>query len=219
MYDRIFIIVAITAISLAGFSGCTTETTRPDNLAGRPTTYEDSSTPGVISSIGIESQDIVSVTDRMMRDILANRNVNEKLVAAEDAPRIVVDSSYFINESTSRINKNLLTDRLRTELNRAAAGRMIFLARHHANMVEKERILEEEGVVTGGSKGPTKSSMGYDYRLGGRIASLDAVDPRTGMKSRYHQITFELIERGSSVIVWGNTYEFKKSAQDSVLYR
>ena len=133
--------------------------------------------------------------------------------------RVVVDSQYFRNESSQIINKNLLTDRLRTELMRAANGRMTFIARHAADMTEDERVLEQEGVVTGGSQGKTKAALGYDYRLGGRIASLDAVDARTGRKSRYFQITFELVERGSSAIVWSGAYEFKKSVQDDILYR
>lgn len=196
-------------------AGCTTYAVRVDNTAGRPTRYEDPGSPGVISGVGIESQDIISVSDRMMRDILAN----PVIANSKNPPRVVMDSTYFRNESSSTVNKNLITDRLRTELNRAAAGRMVFLARHHSDLVEDERNLEKEGVVGGGLFGSTKDALGWDYRLGGRIASLDAVDPASGIKSRYHQITFELIERGSGTIVWSNTYEFRKTAQDDILYR
>ncbi len=196
------------------FVGCY-NTTRVDNSRGRPTHYEDPASSGTVAGVGIESQDIVSVTDRMMRDILATPSVASR----SKTPRVVMDSSYFRNESSSIINKNLLTDRLRTELNRAAAGRLIFLARHHADMTEKERLLEEEDFVTEGTQGETKAALGYDYRLGGRIASLDAVNSKTGVMSRYHQITFELIERGTGVIVWSDNYEFKKSAQDDIIYR
>jgi len=194
--------------------GCTS-TTRVGNAPGRPTAYEDPATPGGVQGVGIESQDIISAADAMMRDILANPQVDGRATP----PRVVIDARYFENESSSRINKNLLTDLLRTQLNRAAAGRMVFLARHLAAMTEKERILEEEGVVTGGTQGPTKPALGYDYRLGGRIASLDTVSRKTGLTSRYHQITFELTERGTGVIVWNNTYKFKKTAVDDEVYR
>jgi hypothetical protein len=186
-----------------------------DNTRGRRTIYEDTQTPGAVSGTGIEAQDIVSATDQMMRDILAS----PAIAGRGGVARVVVDSQYFRNESSQIINKNLLTDRLRTELMRAANGRMTFIARHAADMTEDERVLEQEGVVTGGLQGKTKAALGYDYRLGGRIASLDAVDARTGRKSRYFQITFELVERGSSAIVWSGAYEFKKSAQDDILYR
>jgi hypothetical protein len=176
---------------------------------------EDPQSRGVIAGVGMESQDIVSVTDRMARDILAC----EAITKHDQPPRIVIDSQYFRNESSSIINKNLFTDKLRVELNRAAAGRMVFLARHLADMTEKEWTLEEEEVVGEGTQGPTKQAYGYDYRLGGRIASLDMVDPKTGTMSRYHQITFELVERGSGAIVWSGIYELKKSAQDDIIYR
>lgn len=195
-------------------AGCT-DTVRVGEGRGRPTHYEDPNSPGAVSGVGLESQDIVSMTDRMVRDILAN----PKVAARTTTPRIIVDSEFFRNESSSVINKNLLTDRLRTELSRAANGRLVFIARHAADMTEQERALEEEGVVTGGTQGKTKPSLGYDYRLGGRIASLDAVNTRSGMQSRYHQITFELIERGSSVLVWSNQYEIRKAALDDIVYR
>jgi hypothetical protein len=195
-------------------TGCDPQV-RIDGTRGRPTLVEDPGTRGVVAGVGVESQDIVSVTDKMMRDILAT-----PAITRHSTPRrVVVDSAYFRNESSSIINKNLFTDRLRIELNRAANGRMIFLARHLADMTEKEYILEEEEIVTEGTQGETKQAFGYDYRLGGRIASLDMVDSRKGFLSRYHQITFELVERGSGVIVWSGIYELKKSAQDDIIYR
>jgi hypothetical protein len=206
------LVVVSLLVSLA--AGCMS-TTRVDNEPGRRTVYDDPSTPGRVIGVGIESQDIVSITDEMVRDILAAPAV----AGRSSPPRVVVDAYYFRNESSSTINKNLFTDLLRTQLNRAATGRLVFLAREHAGMTEKERALEEEGVVTGGTQGATKPAYGYDYRLGGRIASLDAIDRRTGLTSRYHQVTFELVERGSGVIVWSKTCQFKKTARDDEIYR
>jgi hypothetical protein len=215
MYKKARLKIALLIICLFVVSGCATYTTRLDNAPGRPTHYEAPGSPGALSGVGIESQDIISVSDRMMRDILAT----PVFASYATAPRVVIDSAYFYNESSSIVNKNIITDRLRTELSRAAAGRMIFLARHLAEMTENERELEKKGAVTKGTEGSTKDALGWDYRLGGRIASIDATDPKTGAKSRYHQITFELVERGSGVIVWSNTYDFKKSAQEDILYR
>jgi PBP1b-binding outer membrane lipoprotein LpoB len=194
--------------------GCDSQV-RIDDTRGRGTLMEDPETRGVIAGVGMESQDIVSVTDKMMRDILATPAITRH----STPPRVVIDSSYFRNESSSIINKNLFTDRLRVELNRAANGRLVFLARHLADMTEKEYELEEQEIVTEGTQGETKQALGYDYRLGGRIASIDMVDPRKGFLSRYHQITFELVERGSGTIVWSGIYEMKKSAQDDIIYR
>ncbi|NQU41996.1 penicillin-binding protein activator LpoB [bacterium] len=177
-----------------------------DDRAGRPATYEAPGEQGTLSGVGIESQDLVGMTDQMMRDMLANPN----LANAQNPPRIVVDSEYFRNESSTRIDKNLITDRLRINLNRAADGRMIFLGRHFTEMVEmeKERL------------GETPPDLpGADYRLGGRIATLDAVNHKTGAISRYHQITFEMVDLQDGVIIWSGIHEFRKSAQDDIIYR
>lgn len=207
------ILVLIALVSLVGCASV--YDVRPMNQPGRPTAYNDPASPGPIQGVGIESQDIVSMTDKMMRDMMANLT----LAGRATPPRVVVDSKYFRNESSSIINKNMITDLLRTGLTRAANGRMIFLGREYADMTENERALEQEGVVTGGTQGSTQKALGWDYRLGGRIASLDSVDVWTGLTSRYHQITFEMVERGTGVIVWNGTYQFKKTAQDDILYR
>lgn len=190
-------------------------TARVANAPGRPTTYNDPNTVGPVAGIGIESQDLVSMTDRMMRDMLANPT----LAGGQTPPRVIVDSEYFRNEGSSRLNKNSITDRLRIELNRAANGKMVFVGREYAQMYEEERTLKREGVVDSGTVGQSAKAVGADYRLGGRITSLDSMDTASGMSSRYHQIIFEMVNLETGVIVWSGMYEMKKSAQDDVIYR
>ncbi len=185
------------------------------NAPGTPTTYNDPGTPGPVRGVGIESQDIISMTDQMMRDMLTE----PRLAGQTTPPRVIIDGEYFANESSSRINKNSIVDRLRVNLNRAAKSQMTFIGRHYAGMVEQERALKREGVTGKGTVGMTKAPRGADYRLGGRITSVDARDARTGMISRYNQITFEMIDLETQEIVWSGLYEFSKSAQDDVVYR
>jgi penicillin-binding protein activator len=194
-------------------AGCTS--THIDNSAGRATVYEDARSPGAIQGVGVESQDIMTVTDQMIRDVLSNAAV----VGRGVAPRIIIDSEYFTNESSSRINKNMLTDRLRINLNRAANGKIVFVGREYANMVEKERELKRRGVVDGGTVRQTQATAGADFRLVGRIMSLDKMDANTQQRSRYHQITFELVDLELGTYVWSGMYEFQKTAQDDVVYR
>ncbi len=168
-----------------------------------------------MAGVGVESQDIVSMTDRMMRDmlsspVLAGRNV---------APYVIVDDEYFVNESSSIMNKRLITERLMVNLNRAAAGRMVFIERGAAEMVEKERTLKRSGVVGEGTLGSTKTVAGADFRLTGRIMSLDAASATSGAVSRYHQISFKMVDLETGVAVWTGLYEFKKAAQDDIIYR
>lgn len=196
-------------------AGCATQPTL-NNSAGRATVYQDVNTvSATVAGVGVESQDIVSMTDKMVRDILSNPQISGRSTPA----RVIVDSAYFSNDSSSRINKNLITDRLRVELNRAAAGRLVFVARHYGNMVSSERDAKRAGERDGGTIRSTKAVAGGDFRLGGRIASMDANQKGTGMVSRYHQITFELVDLEYETIPWSGIYEFKKEAQDDILYR
>lgn len=207
---KYMLIAAASAVVLAGCSSTTV-----DNSAGRATVYEDTRSVGKVQGVGVESQDIMAVTDQMMRDMLSN----PQLMNREMAPRIIIDSQYFTNESSSRINKNMLTDRLRINLNRAANGRLTFVGREYADMVEKERDLKRMGVVDGGTIRATQATAGADFRLVGRIMSLDAMDMQSQERSRYHQITFELIDLELGTYVWSGMYEFKKSSQDDIMYR
>ncbi len=178
--------------------------------------YQDvGTTSNQVAGVGMEAQDIVSSTDKMVRDILSN----PAIAGRSTPPRIIIDSEYFANDSSSRVNKNLITDRLRIELNRAAQGRLVFVARHYGDMVAKEREAKRSGETDRGTIRSTKAKAGADFRLGGRITSLDANSARTGTLSRYHQISFELIDLEYETIAWSGMFEFKKEAQDDVLYR
>lgn len=195
-------------------TGCAS--TGVNNTAGRATVYEDVRTSSsIVQGVGIESQDIVAMTDRMMRDMLSN----QLLAGRAPAPRIIIDSQYFTNESSSRINKNMITDRLRIELQRAAQGRMVFIGREYSGMVEAERELKRTGVTDAGTIRSTRATAGADFRLAGRITSADAVDSSSGTASRYQQISFEMIDLEYGTVVWSGLYEFKKTAQDDIIYR
>jgi hypothetical protein len=206
-------IIAVVG-ALLGLTACSTPNL--DNSAGRRTVYQDvATTSNNVAGVGIESQDIVSMTDRMVRDILATPSIAGRATP----PRIVIDADYFANESSSRINKNQITDRLRVELTRAAQGRLVFPARHYGDMVSRERDAKRNGEYDGGTIRATKAKAGADFRLGGRITSMDAMSKSTGTVSRSHQIVFELVDQEYETIVWSGMYEFRKEAQDDVLYR
>src|SRR5690554_6379030 len=132
---------------------------------------------------------------------------------------MIVESQYCTNESSSRINKSMITDRLRIELERAAQGRMVFIGREYSGMVEAERELKRTGVTDAGTIRNTRATAGAHFRLVGRITSADAVDSSSATASRYQQISFEMIDLEYGTIVWSGLYEFKKTAQDDIIYR
>ncbi|MFL6604459.1 MAG: penicillin-binding protein activator LpoB [Steroidobacteraceae bacterium] len=185
------------------------------NPSGLPPTSFDPATTGPVAGVGIESHDIVSMTDQMMRDMLAN----PALTAVAKPPRVVIDSQYFRNEGSQAINRDLITDRLRVNLNRASQGRLTFLTRTNLEMANGERDLKRQGVTDVGTTGLTKAMMGADYRLTGVISTLDTRSPKTGIQQRYNQISFEIVDLESGAIVWSGLYEFARSAADDVVYR
>lgn len=179
------------------------------------TVYKDVTSPDSVKGIGTESQDIVAMADAMMRDLLTV----PELMNRPTPPRVIVDSKFFRNESSEIIDKSLITDRIRVNLNRSAQGRMRFIGREYAAVVEAERELKDSGKVDVGTTGRTRAQAGADYRLVGRIGTRDAIDTRTGTASRFSQYTFEIIDLEYGDIIWSNLYEFKKENRDDVVYR
>lgn len=182
---------------------------------GSATVYKDTTSPDGVKGVGTESQDIVSMSDAMVRDLLTV----PELMNRPTPPRIIVDPKFFRNESSEIIDKALITDRIRVNLIRSAQGRMRFIGREYAAAVEEERDLKDSGKVDVGTTGRTKAQAGADYRLVGRIGTRDAIDTKTGTTSRFSQYTFELLDMEYGEIIWSNLYEFKKENRDDVVYR
>lgn len=202
---------ACAGFAVLALSACTTV----PNSNGQQAKVLDPTVKGAVTSTGIESQDITGMTDMMLRDLMAT----PQLVRQDTPPRVVMDASRFVNESTQVINKNLIVDRLRVGLNRAARGRVMFLSRENLEAVKAARDAKREGLTDVGTTGLTKAVAGEDYVLTGRIASADARSNKSGMQQRYMQITFELLDMESGAIAWSNQYEFSKAAADDVVYR
>lgn len=184
--------------------------------AGKPASvYQPSDSPGQVRGVGTESQDIISMSDTMVRDMLTV----PELLNARTPPRVIIDAKNLHNESTEILDKALITDRILVGLNRAAGGRVVFLSRENLDAIQGERDLKDHGLVDSGTTGRTRAIAGGDYALVGRIGTRDAVDPSNGTKSRYSQYTFKLIDLEYGTVIWSNIYEFKKEASDSVVYR
>jgi len=179
-----------------------------NNSPGPDTNYSDIRDGQAISDgdVGIDSSNISEVSDQMARDMLAN-----PMIARTDyVPKVILDSEYFYNDSSNILDKNLITDKLRIELMRASGGKLLFVGRHFSGMVEKERELKREGYLQPGNAAAARAQLGGDFRMGGRIKSLDRLDPATGKHTRYTQITMEMVDLETGALVWSNIYEYRK---------
>jgi penicillin-binding protein activator len=85
--------LAVVAVS-ALLAGCQST---GENVSGLRVVELDPGTRGPVAGVGIEGQDIVSMTDRMMRDMMSNPT----LAAAQRPPQIIVDGEFFENERPS----------------------------------------------------------------------------------------------------------------------
>ncbi len=206
------VLLASTAAALQG--GCASQRpAAPPPAPAAAVTYRDVGSVGLVAGVGTESQDIVAVTDAMVRDLLSS----PFMAGLSRAPVILIDSERFSIEG-QRINKALIIDRLRIHLQRASRGRLMFVSREAAADVATERDLKERRVTDAGTRNLGDKVAGLDYRMYGRMAVQDK-RAGNGMVERYTQFSFELVDQQRSLSVWANSYEFQKAGRDDAVYR
>src|SRR5690349_24411777 len=123
----------LSVVALA--AGCASSGVK--NPSGVPVTRMNADEQGFVAGTGIESQDLVAVTDKMARSILTI----PQIANAQGTPRVVLDPVE--NATRFPINKDIFLSRIRAELNTKARGKVIFLARERMATLEHERRSEE----------------------------------------------------------------------------
>jgi hypothetical protein len=198
------------ALAVAGLlSGCASSGVR--NPSGVPVTQMRPDEQGFVAGTGIESQDLVAVTDKMARSILGI----PQIANAQGQPRIVLDP--VMNETRFPINKDIFLTRIRVQLNSKAQGKVIFLARERMAALEHERQLKQSGQVTSSSDPNAVEFKGADFFLTGKLSGLTT---RTGAgTSDYILYSFQLIDARTSDIVWEDSAEIKKQGLEDAAYR
>jgi hypothetical protein len=166
---------------------------------------------GAVAGTGIESQDLVVVTDKMARSILSNAELQK----APGIPRIVL--LPVENQTRFAINKDMFLDRIRVQLNSKAQGKVRFLARDRMEALEKEQELKKQGLVTSNADPNVREFKGADFFLTGKLSGL-TTKARAGV-SDYILYTFQLIDPRTSDILWEDSAEIKKQGGDDAAYR
>lgn len=181
------------------------------NPSGVPVTRMNADEQGFVAGTGIESQDLVAVTDKMARNILGI----PQIANAVAPPIIVLDPVN--NETRFPINKDIFLSRIRGELVKKSGGKVTFLARERMAALEKERNLKREGAVTSNSDPTVQEFKGADYFLTGELKGLST---RTAAgTSDYILYDFHLIDARTSAIVWEDNAEIKKQGLEDAAYR
>jgi PBP1b-binding outer membrane lipoprotein LpoB len=195
--------------TLALLAGCAAKGVK--NPSGVPVTRMTADEQGFVAGTGMESQDLVAVSDKMSRSILSI----PQIANATTPPIIVLDPVE--NKTRFPINKDIFLTRIRSELNKKAMGKVTFLARDRMAALEKERNLKREGAVTASSDATVQEFKGADYFLTG---TLEGLSTRTAAgTSDYILYAFQLIDARTSAIVWEDNAEMKKQGLEDAAYR
>ena len=198
------------AILSAGFvAGCASSGVQ--NPSGTPVTEMRPDERGFVAGTGVESQDLVTVTEKMARSILSV----PQIANAQGVPRIVLDPVK--NETRFPINKDIFLTRIRTQLNSKAAGKVLFLARDRMDALERERNMKQTGEVTANADPNVVEFKGADFFLTGTLQGLST---RTSQgTSDYILYAFQLIDARTSDIIWEDSAEIKKQGLEDAAYR
>ena len=201
---------SLTAVGSAFLlTGCASSGVK--NPSGAPVTEMKADERGFVAGTGIESQDMVAVTDKMARSILGI----PEIANATTPPRLALLS--INNDTRFPINKDVFLTRLQTQLISKTQGKVRFLAREQMEALEKERNLKREGAVTSASDPLLQEFKGADFFLTGKLSGLTT--KTTAGTSDYVLYSFQLIEARTSEIVWADQAEIKKQGLEDAAYR
>ncbi|MBI5387144.1 MAG: penicillin-binding protein activator LpoB [Verrucomicrobia bacterium] len=193
---------------LALVSGCASGVKNP---SGTPVTEMRPDEKGFVVGTGVESTDLVRVTDKMARGILGCAQIAN----APAAPWIVLDP--VMNETRFPVNKTLFLDRIRGQLISKAQGKARFLARERMTVLEQERQMKRSGQLTSTSDPAVQEFKGADFFLTGKLSGMSS--SAAGGISDYILYSFQLIDARTSEIVWEGADEIKKQGVADAVYR
>ncbi len=210
--NQVFLKVLSSAVHLSVFAaliGCASAGVR--NPRGVAVTEMKADERGFVAGTGVESQDLVAVTDKMARSVLSTPQIQK----AVGTPRIVLDPVN--NETRFAINKDIFLSRIRVQLNQQARGKVMFLARERMATLEREQQLKQSGQVTTTSDPNVVEFKGADFFLTGKLQGMTTKSSK-GV-SDYILYTFQLVDARTSDILWEDSAEIKKQGLEDAAYR
>ena len=207
MHQRIGLLSV--AVSAALLAGCASSGVK--NPSGVPVTEMKADERGFVAGTGVESQDLVAVTDKMARGILSVPQVANSTTES----RVVLDP--VVNETRFPINKDIFLTRIRTQLNSKSAGKVRFLARERMATLQNERELKRSGQVTSSADPNVVEFKGADYFLTGKLQGMST--RTTAGVSDYVLYSFQLIDARTSDIIWEDAAEIKQQGLEDAAYR
>jgi penicillin-binding protein activator len=182
------------------FMGCANEN-RPE--------YVEPTDQGSIAGTGIESQDLIAATDKMVDKLLETPELRSRKGTIPTIGLLPVE-----NRTRFPIDKDIFTTRMKALLNERAHGQIRFAARDRVDAIKKEKELKNEHKVSGESR---RKLLGVDYFLTGELSSLSTGTQKG--QSDYMLFTFRLIDAETSDELWEGYHELKKQGVEDAVYR
>jgi len=203
--------LAAALTTLLALAACSSSTKGVQYPAGTPVVEMRPDERGSVAGTGIESQDMVAVTDKMARSVLGTPQI-----AAAATPPVVV-LIPVVNNTRFAVQSDIFLTRIRIQLNQKAAGKVTFVARDQMDALQREQQLKQTGQVTSSYDPNQVAFKGADFFLSGR---LDGMSTRTSQGvSDYILYSFTLTDARTSAIIWEDSAEIKKQGLEDAAYR
>lgn len=180
------------------------------NADVKPVSYVEPEEMGEVAGTGIESQDVVKVTNQMaasLTEVLGTRGIPQ-----DRRPTVAV--LPIDNETRFDINTKLLLTRIRVLLSKKMSGRVSFLARERMDQLYEEHKKKKTGMVT--DDGKDFAPKGVDLFLTGELMSI-TTKTQSG-HSDYVLYTFRIIDSATSEELWTDMVELKKEGREDAAY-
>src|SRR5688572_23781674 len=211
MVMKKYVCILSLAAAAAIVSGCASSS-GVKNPSGADVTEMKADERGFVAGTGIESQDIVTVADKMARGIVTV----PEIVNFQTTPRVVL--LPVKNDTRFPINKDIFLEEIMSLLNERSNGKVRFLARDRMTDLERERELKRSGQLTTTTdvSGPSQFK-GADFMLTGKL--MGQTTKTSAGTSDYVLYTFELIDPNTSDVIWQGRHNIKKQGLEDAAYR
>ncbi len=164
-----------------------------------------------VRALGPESQDVITVADRMVRSLLENDTVQSH----RNPPTIVM--LPMVNNTRHAMNQEVFTTLLKARLNQEARDQLVFVSRDISEDIALEREMKRTGQVDYDPELRAMVPAGGDYFLRGRADGLANVSTRG--QSDFIIYSFKLVDAETGIEVWEDYYQTMREGRDDVIYR
>jgi len=193
--------LGITAV----LSGCST----PVDYGPSVGRVDPSLTHNEFDSSGFAVGEVLEIVNYMMPRMMVNPYVMQAISSSQGdltrVPRVVV--LPVKNNTRFTLNRGVFMNRFRSELNKQAGGKLLFLARENMPELEAEMDLIGSRTVTTA-----------DFFLTGTIDGLTSRGASGGSKESY-LYSFRLIDVKTQGIIWEDNYTVSKVAVERLINR